>query len=526
MAHGCARACAAHSAIQLSSGRPVAPFPRRATYLLLLAVAFAGVAHVALLPPFEGFDETAHWSYIQQLADTWRIPAYGQDRISGDLARYDGPMAAGDGQPYAAWLATHKQVAGASNGPTHFSEGSDLNWEAQHPPLFYALMVLPYRAFAGLSWREHVLGLRLAAWAMAFAGFALSILTTQRALMQLGVTGWRLLLPPAWPFLFPEFFPEFARLTNDALCLLLAAWLWWLVQRWLTSGGSRARAFWLGAVLGAGLLTKAFFLPMTLGVALLLGIVAWRRGGLRDAALVPVIALAIGGLWYVTKWRATGSIVGANDMIALQAQGGMLAGLRAHGDVARYAIGVARILGTFAWAGTWSFAHPPALLVAPVAALPVVSLVGYLRRRPWRQLQTLAPLVIVAPVIAGLLYHLLGRLAATGEGTGTPGWYLHIFVGPLSLILAMGMPRVRLAAPLLGYAALLCAGVAWLQLAFFSGCLPRAGAGLVRPMQATCLLDLARLRQVAMPDIGLAFAAVAVVLLGFAAWRAAQPGSG
>jgi hypothetical protein len=504
----------------------VAPFLRRATYPLLLAVAFAGIAHVALLPPFEGFDETAHWSYIQQLADTDRIPVYGQDRLSGDLATYDGPMAAGEGQPYAAWLATHRQVAGASNGPTRFSEGSDLNWQAQHPPLFYALMVLPYHALAGLPWRVHLLGLRLVAWAAAFAGFALSVLTTQRMLMRLGVTGWRLLLPPAWPFLFPEFFPEFGRLTNDALCLLLVACLWWMLQAWLAQGGSRARALWLGTVLGAGLLTKAFFLPVTVGVALLLGIVAWRRGGWRDSVLVPVVALAIGGFWYVATWRATGSVIGANDMIALQARGGMLAGLRAHADAARYAAGVARILGTFAWAGTWSFAHPPALLVAPVAALPIVALVGFLRRRPWRHMETLAPLLIVAPVIAGLLYHLLGRLAATGEGTGTPGWYLHIFVGPLSLVLAMGVPSARFAAPLLGYAALFSAGVAWLQLAFFSGCLPRIGMGLVRPMQAVCLLDLARLRQVAMPDVGLACATVALVLLGLAAWRAAQPGSG
>ena len=35
--------------------------------LLLLAVALTGLAHLAFLPPFEGFDETAHFSYIQQI---------------------------------------------------------------------------------------------------------------------------------------------------------------------------------------------------------------------------------------------------------------------------------------------------------------------------------------------------------------------------------------------------------------------------------------------------------------------------
>ncbi len=32
------------------------------TFLLLLAVGLAGEAHVAFLPPFEGFDEAGHWS--------------------------------------------------------------------------------------------------------------------------------------------------------------------------------------------------------------------------------------------------------------------------------------------------------------------------------------------------------------------------------------------------------------------------------------------------------------------------------
>jgi hypothetical protein len=52
---------------------------RTISRLILFAVFMAGVAHVAALPPFEGFDEVAHWSYIQQIADEGRIPIYGQD---------------------------------------------------------------------------------------------------------------------------------------------------------------------------------------------------------------------------------------------------------------------------------------------------------------------------------------------------------------------------------------------------------------------------------------------------------------
>ena len=70
--------------------------------LLLVAVALVGVAHLAVLPPFEGFDETAHWSYLQELADTGHPPRYGRDGLARDTDRYDGPMPYNGGPPYDA----------------------------------------------------------------------------------------------------------------------------------------------------------------------------------------------------------------------------------------------------------------------------------------------------------------------------------------------------------------------------------------------------------------------------------------
>jgi hypothetical protein len=50
---------------------------------LLLASLLIGLAHVAGLPPFEGFDETAHYSYIEQIAKTGRLPHAG-DKLRQD----------------------------------------------------------------------------------------------------------------------------------------------------------------------------------------------------------------------------------------------------------------------------------------------------------------------------------------------------------------------------------------------------------------------------------------------------------
>ena len=61
---------------------------RRAIVCLLSSWLVLGIAHIALLPPWEGFDETAHYSYVQQLVETRRIPNGPSARMSRLIQRY------------------------------------------------------------------------------------------------------------------------------------------------------------------------------------------------------------------------------------------------------------------------------------------------------------------------------------------------------------------------------------------------------------------------------------------------------
>lgn len=481
----------------------------------------AGVAHVAALPPFEGFDEVAHWSYIQQIADEGHIPVYGEDRLSADVARYPGPRATDQGQPYRIWFAApHPGRAVAESGPTHFSQGEGLNWQAQHPPLYYLLMVPLYRLGAHLDWPEHLLLLRLGSWGLAFAGFAWGARRTQTVLSDSDITDARLLLPASWPFLFPQFFPEMARLTNDTLCLLLLAAVWSLILGLLECGYGTSKAIALGATLGAGLLTKAFFLPVTAGVGILLGIAAWRR---RDRAAVVrllvtlVLAGAVGGVWYVYKWLTTGTLTGGADFVALQRAGGLWHGLVEHFSPTQYVLGLIRILIGFAWAGTWSFAHPNHLAVAPIIASVVLAGVFYAIRLRRSDLIAWAPASLVVPMLGGLLYHLLNMVAMTGLGAGTPGWYLHIFAAPLSFALALGWRWPRLQGALAAYGVAFGAAMVPWQLSFFSGCLARDGAGTATLAGATCGIDIGHLEAITLPGVALAAGAIGLMTLAAAA---------
>jgi hypothetical protein len=497
----------------------------------LAAAALVGVAHIAFLPPWEGFDETAHWSYIQELSDAGHAPRYGVDLLSADLAAYRGPMAYGAEPPYAAGgRLTYRgyRLAGAPQtpgGPTRYAGAGGLNWQAQHPPLYYALMTPVYRAAHGLAWRDHLLVLRLASFALAIAGLALGVWGTLRVVRP--SNPWTGPIMAAWPFFFPQFFPEFARLGNDSACLLLAATAWVILLRLLTGEGRWASAVGLGVSLGLGLLTKAFFLPIGAGVGAMLLIHWWTTGRraavLARAATAGALALAIGGWWYLDRALQTGSVVGADEFIRLHQAGG-LAILGRGVSPAGLARGLAVIPATFAWAGTWSLARFSEVLLLPLLALFGLTMFDYARGLTRKDLVGWAPAALAAPVLAGLGYHVLVALA--GAGATTPGWYLHILAAPLGLAVARGWKRPRLLAALTVYTGLYAAAAWAFQLSLFSGCAVKADEDKHYSLAgAGCFIDPHALTQLGHPLLGaacLAAAAQLAVIAGLNVWRSRQ----
>ena len=500
---------------------------RLVTLMLLLAIAMVGIAHIALLPPWEGFDETAHWSYIQELADTGHPPRYGVDGLSKDIDLYRGPMPYSGAEPFdqtgRKTFRSYRQ-AGAPpfpGGPTRYVPDTADNWQAQHPPLYYALLAPVYRASRNAGWVDGLMALRLVSYAFAFAGFAIGVGATARLSGRFGV--WAAPVTAAWPFLFPQFFPEFARLGNDSLCLLFAGAAWACLARLLEEDGGWLSALGLGVALGLGLLAKAFFLPIGAGAGVML-LARWWIGGRRpawlaQAVLAGLVALAIGGWWYVEKKLETGSLTGSDEFIRLKQAGG--AALMAQNfSAAELVRGLLVILGTFLWAGTWSLARLPEVWLAAPAALLLVVGVGYARRLVRREgegraLLAWAPLVLAAPMAAGLVYHVFVWMA--GTSAVTPGWYFHILAAPLGLAVAIGWRRPRTLGVLTAATAVYT-GVAWAwQLSMFSGCAAKLGADKHYSLAgAGCFIDPHVLSRLGHPALG-AIALIIGVVLALAA---------
>ncbi|MHB8286168.1 MAG: glycosyltransferase family 39 protein [Caulobacteraceae bacterium] len=504
---------------------------RTLTWMILLAALLAGLAAVAILPPWEGADETAHWSYLQQLSDTGKAPVAGHGVLSADLDAYPGPHPYGDGAPFeqtgfSTYRSLHRSGLNTlASRPTRFAEGSVPNWEAQHPPLYYLVLTPLYRAMHGLDFRQHRFSLRLASWLLAFGGLAVGALATSYVAPDWAKTAAPLMA--AWPFMAPQVFPTLARLGNDSLCLLECGVLWLLLLRLTERPDRWVSLLGVGVILGLGLLTKAFFIPISVGVAGYLVFVAWREErlvkGLARAAILLVVAAVIGAWWYVGQYGVTHDLTGGADFQALKHQGGLEAGLDRNYSAAALARGVAAMVATFAWTGTWSLARPPEIFIlGPIllVAIPLGAWLMELRKAPtlaW------APLFLVTPMLAGLCYHIVAFVALTGRGASTPGYYLHILAAPLAFAVALGWRRNLLLPALFVYTGLFTMAVWALEASMFGGCAAKLGDDPHFSFyRADCFMNLRQLQLLAHPLWAAGLAAAAILVLAVALARQAH----
>lgn len=148
-------------------------------FSLLFGALLVGFAQLAMLPPWEGFDDAGHYSYIQQIADKGSRPHY-RDRISAEIIDYlkiaPGPQTLNPRWTYQDFFAAPRATvefvrtaAHANRDPNRvWRNGSGANWEAQQPPLYYLLMAPLYSISKGSSLVDQLFLLR--AFLMASPG--------------------------------------------------------------------------------------------------------------------------------------------------------------------------------------------------------------------------------------------------------------------------------------------------------------------------------------------------------------------
>lgn len=517
--------------------------PTRAVLLLLGAWLALGLAHISFLPPWEGFDEPAHFSYVQHVAAAGTWPAREESFLAADVEAYTrlGPMPYDTlprGVTYERFFAGPPGTIAALRRLLHdrpvrprtYAPSAIVNWERKHPPLGYALLAPVYRLTESRPWLVQLWWLRAASYAAAWA--ALAVVAATCAVRARRASGperaawqWAALGVSLWPACFPAWFPAMARLGNDGLSALAASLLWLALVVRARRAAAPTSAAVFGVVLGLGGLVKAYFLAIAPAVALY---VLCRRDLERRtsrrvvaAALVLGLTAAVSAWWYLEHGQPYASVLLARR------GGGLLAALAERFSVHAWLRGHAALVASFAWSGSWSFARPLYIFFVPLVALVVVASGAAARalRRTAATDPAMLPLWLAAPVVAALGYYVLVRVALTGEGRLAAGYYLHVLAGPLGTTLGLAIGTVwprralrRLVAGLVAYALAFAAAMTWAQVLLFAGILTKSperfyAAPSPLPPWLGVPEALARLAVLAWPEAGLAAWILGALLL-------------
>ena len=508
------------------------------------------LAHILVVPPYEGFDETAHYSYISHLADRGAIPLIGVARFDKTLARDLALLP----RPYSS-VPPYEQIRGLTyyqfqeelpdstrrraihdywsvrRTPAQFEQdpSSQMNGAPGHPPLYYALMTLPYRISASWSPGASHLFMRLLSIALVLVSYLFYWRTVR--LFEDPELRTRLLGGGLLALHSPSLIFEFGRIGNDSLIVLLfSATFFYLVRLTKQGLGSTRDYALLGLVLGLGLITKLYFVATL--VAVLLHILSSsfsrdeRRAMWSRSCLLPVVAITVGGWWYVLFRMRYGVFFGNHLTLNYPSPDSVHISLI---DSVRIFLRMfASATSTFLWSGSWSFLRPTHLeyaLCAPFFLLATVAFVWTCRRQTGEQrLALTASMTLLLPLVCGTMWYMIDAIrhgvAASVVAVTTGSWH------GLAVIYSSNFrpPRTRRFLPatlallvsfeILGW---------WKQLLMYAGLLvksgtEKSGVGLVLPTADVLSEVVSRLSGLGWPAWALVALLAALLTRTFLLW--------
>jgi hypothetical protein len=440
----------------------------RAALLAFVALAFfaRGLFYCVEQPIWEGYDEWAHFAYIQHIAEYRRLPGR-TDRVSDQVRRsLDLAPLSSSAAGAVPGALTHdafwrlpfeerlrrtrelRELNAAYKNPG-IGEKAMPQYEAQQPPLYYVLLTPLYIAFKNSALPAQVLAVRVASLGLS----AVTLLLAYRIALYISATRRNAILIPVMLASFSGLLIDVCHVGNDSLAIVAGSAVVLYAVRLV--GREHGWIGWiaLGTALTAALLTKAYFLALVPLAPLLAVLQALRRrASAKDAASGCGLALAIAavgaGWWYCRAWGLTGTLSGEGIDAAAASVGigGKL--------TAVWHVHWLRVLDSAAfshiWTGGWSFLGVRSWMyrafefLACVAAVGVVVLivrdaVNARRRRTFSDAPMRFAIVLSAYIlfVLGIGYYALVVFLVKGISVAL-GWYLYAAVGAEIVLLVSG----------------------------------------------------------------------------------------
>jgi hypothetical protein len=399
-----------------------------------LALIWAGFSvrlafYATAFPLWEGFDEWPHFAVVRHMAGG--EPLVARDAgLPADVAAslrlvpmpptpaglFPGALSHEEfwALPADAREARQRELRAipADLAPSAGNVGA---YEALQPPLYYWLMT-------PVLWLSRSTALVTQVFMLRWASILIASLIVP-AVFLLGRTVFaddQMALGAAVVVaLMPELAISVARVGNECLAVMLYTVVTWLAVR---------RRNWLamGAALGLGLITKAYFLAAVAGVALTF-----------FAPRAFAIAALLSGWWYVRNLLTTGTLTGLSEAVLLR--GAPRVSMLSAVQTLSWGKAVDSILFSHLYFGGWSslmvrsWMYHLFYLVMVVAG---VGLIGLWRRRELRSCLWMYGVFWLAQ-----LYNVVLIYRTKGVPTSM-GWYLYAVVGAEVALLLAGLRRV------------------------------------------------------------------------------------
>jgi hypothetical protein len=426
-----------------------------------------GCLFISITPLWEGFDEPFHYAYIQHIAEQRALPVYGKSLLSNEvtasfrLAPVSAAVNANLGNKYTSFpdywqLPEHvrkeresllRSIRPDLRALPDESDNACMNYEAQHPPLYYLLCAGVYRIFSRCNHPTLVFVLRL--FSMLIGSITIFIAYSLAQHMHLPCGD---MYPPLMIALLPMFVSTIGRISNDSLGVTLFSAMILLIFRYARSKGAGQYALGAGIALGLGLLTKAYFLTAFPAIAFIFLITGFKRRNLKQALnhliLLMATSILIAGWWYLRNYILYGTISGL--FVLSSNQPVSFTESMKHLFLLPWTKALDIIFREQLWTLNSSFFSLSHLFYRCAYFLGFLSFMGLAKMYILRILKRDAPtpsdrmatpdimLVFYLFFVLGLAYQLFTSFAITGQIT-TAGWYLYAVVIPSVGLLFYGL---------------------------------------------------------------------------------------
>ncbi|HXN39981.1 MAG TPA: DUF2142 domain-containing protein [Solirubrobacteraceae bacterium] len=435
----------------------------RAAWVCALVAFLNATCWSIVTPPFQVPDEPDHVAYVQELAETGRLPTeqaraefstqeiYALNDLRQGLVRFKPQF------PSISSLSEQRKLEHDLALPLPRGELVNAGLAAGEPPLYYALQAIPYAAGSAGNLLDQLQLMRLlsallggltALFIFLFVAEALPAMRWAAVAGALSVA-----VMPLLGFISGGINPE-------SMLVTVSAALFYVLARAFRRGFTPRLAAAIGLVAGIGILTKLNFVGLIPGVLLGLGLLTLRaaRVSRRQALGCLAIALSIIGasiLLFVAINLAAGlpALGGVSGGAGSSAKASILhelsyiwqfylpalPGMRHYfpGIVTTRQLWFNGFVGLYGWVDTVFPGWVYDLALAPAAMLAILCLRALARSRA--QLRDRAGELVVYTTIAAGLMALVGLDSYISEAAGAgPYWEPRYFL-PLVPLLAVGL---------------------------------------------------------------------------------------